>query len=243
MHYVSIGVTCIVSHSHRSSYTDFIDSNFIAPCAWFQSAYILRRSHGYQYSPMLHLLLYIVMWQLTTCFQSSKLTQIGPCMLMSLSIHLHGSHLDVQYGQTWHLSTQVLSGERTGHQLLWSSLQCNWPYYLTTRFLSPSSHMVSAQSFLDRPCPMLCKSAQMGSCPIIFLWLWPATDHEPHSRHVPTNKLWRRTETTPWSRWWCSYVAGINSNHSTHKMNTEVLELSSLFIIGGYFLILWQIYT
>ena len=31
---------------------------------------------------------------------SSKITQIGLCILMSLSIHLHGLHLDVQYGQT-----------------------------------------------------------------------------------------------------------------------------------------------
>ena len=30
---------------------------------------------------------------------------------MSLSIHLHGLHSDVQYGQTWHLSTQLCSGE------------------------------------------------------------------------------------------------------------------------------------
>jgi len=29
------------------------------------------------------------------------------------------------------------------------------------------------------------KSAQIGSCPITILWLWPATDHEPPGRHVP----------------------------------------------------------
>ena len=27
----------------------------------------------------------------------------------------------------------------------------------------------------------------MGSHPIIFLWLWPATHHEPRCRHVPIN--------------------------------------------------------
>jgi len=32
-------------------------------------------------------------------------------MLISLSIHLHGLHLDAQYGQTSHLSTQLRSGE------------------------------------------------------------------------------------------------------------------------------------
>jgi len=50
--------------------------------------------------------------------------------------------------------------------------------------------MDSAQLFPDRPRPMLCKSTQMGSCPFIFLWLWPVTDHKPHSWHVPTKKLW-----------------------------------------------------
>jgi len=47
--------------------------------------------------------------------------QVGLCMLMSLSIHLHGLHLDAQCGQTWHLSTQLRSGERTGRRLLWST--------------------------------------------------------------------------------------------------------------------------
>jgi len=70
---------------------------------------------------------------------------------------------------------------------------CNRPYYLTARFQSPSSYMVSAELFLDRSC----KLAQMGSHPITVLWLWPATDHEPHCQHVPTNKIWRQTESTP----------------------------------------------
>ena len=58
---------------------------------------------------------------LTICFKSSKPIQIGLCMLTSLSIHLHGLHHDAQYGQTWHLSTQLHSGERTGRRLLWST--------------------------------------------------------------------------------------------------------------------------
>jgi len=37
--------------------------------------------------------------KLTILFKSSKPIQIGLCMLMSLSIHLHGLHLDAQYGQ------------------------------------------------------------------------------------------------------------------------------------------------
>ena len=44
--------------------------------------------------------------QLTVCLKSSKPIQIGLCMLMTLSIHLHGLHLDAQYDQTRHLSTQ-----------------------------------------------------------------------------------------------------------------------------------------
>jgi len=54
-------------------------------------------------------LLCIVKRQLTICFKSLKPIQIGLCMLMSLSIHLCGLHLDAQYGQTWHLSTQMQS--------------------------------------------------------------------------------------------------------------------------------------
>ena len=45
-----------------------------------------------------------------------------PCVCwMSLSIHLHGLHLDAQYGHIWHLSTQLCSGGRNSRQLLWST--------------------------------------------------------------------------------------------------------------------------
>jgi len=53
---------------------------------------------------------------------------------------------------------------------------------------------------------------------MIFLWLWPATDHEPHCRHVPINKIWRWTESTPRSGWWRSHTAGIYSDCSTRDM-------------------------
>ena len=43
------------------------------------------------------------------------------------------------------------------------SLYYNRPYYLTTKFRSPSWHVVSAQPLIDRPRSMSCKSAQMGS--------------------------------------------------------------------------------
>ena len=58
---------------------------------------------------------------MTVCFKSSKPIQIGLCMLMPLSIHLHGLHLDAQYGQTWHLPTQLRSGGMTSCRLLWST--------------------------------------------------------------------------------------------------------------------------
>jgi len=66
----------------------------------------------------------------------------------------------------------------------------------------------------------------MGSRPITFLWLWPATDHEPHCRHVPINKIWRRTESTPRSGWWCSRLAWISSYRSTREI---IIILKSLW--------------
>ena len=92
----SVGHTAIhKSHGHPTSPLHVPD--FRLPAFY--------RSHAYQYSPMLHLLLHVVKWQLIPCFKSSKPIQIGPCMLMSLSVHLHGLHPDAQCGQTWHPST------------------------------------------------------------------------------------------------------------------------------------------
>ena len=87
--------------------------NFTLQYAWFQAAFKSHNSHGCQWSVKLHLLLYVVKRQLTYMLPSNPV-QTGLCMLMSLSIHLHGLHLDAQCGQTWHLSTQLRSGERTG---------------------------------------------------------------------------------------------------------------------------------
>jgi len=53
------------------------------------------------------------------------------------------------------------------------------------------------------------------------MWLWPATDHEPHCRHVPINTTWRWTESTPRSGWWRSHVAGIYSDCSTREITTD----------------------
>jgi len=60
--------------------------------------------------------------------------------------------------------------------------------------------------------------AQMGSHPITFLWLWPATDHEPHCRHC--------------------HMAGICSDCSIGKMNECSISLhfrSGSLQLYGYF--------
>lgn len=57
-----------------------------------------------------------------THFTALKHIHIGVCMLMSLTSHLHGSHLDIQCGQTWHLLTWLHIGKKTGCQLLWSTM-------------------------------------------------------------------------------------------------------------------------
>ena len=72
----------------------------------------------------------------------------------------------------------------------------------------------------------------MGSRPVICLWLWPATDHEPHCWLVPINKIWRRTESTPQSRWWRSHMAGIYNDCSTCEIiisNTHTHTLTHPF--------------
>jgi len=96
-----------------------LTSNYIVQCAWFQAACNPPSSHGCQCSAMLHFLVYTVKRQQTICFKSLKPIQIGLCILMSMRIHLLGLHLDAQYDQTWHLSTQLRSGERTDRRLLW----------------------------------------------------------------------------------------------------------------------------
>ena len=92
---------------------------------------------------------------------------------------------------------------------------CYWPYYPTASFPSLSSYMVSDELFPDRSRPMSCWLAQLGSHPITCLWLWPATDHEPHCPHVPINNTWRWTESTPRSISWRTCMAGIYDDCSS----------------------------
>ena len=103
------------------------------------------------------------------------------------------------------------------------------------KFRFPSSYMVSVERFPDRSRPMSFKLAQMGSCPIIFLWLWPASNHEPHCRHVPMDKIWRRTESAPQCRWWQSY-AGIYNYCSTCEM--KIFKSTSWSFVS--IIVLWK---
>jgi len=63
----------------------------------------------------------------------------------------------------------------------------------------------------------------MGFCPITFLWLCPASGHEPHCWHMPTNKIWRWTESTPRCGWGCSHMAGIYKSES-REMNCSSFD-------------------
>ena len=126
-------------------------------------------------------------------------------------------HLDAQCGQTWHLSTQLRSGERTGRRLLWSTTLL-LPTLLSDSQVSISLVIHGLQWNVSGQVKAHVVLAQMGSRPITFLWLWLATDHEPHCWHVPINKLWRWTESTPQSGWWRSHMAGIYSDCSTREI-------------------------
>ena len=67
---------------------------------------------------------------------------------MYLNILIHGSHLVVQFGQTWHQLTYPCSGKKTGCHNLWSVSTSYRPCCPTTRIRPISSLMVSAKSFL-----------------------------------------------------------------------------------------------
>jgi len=112
--------------------------NFKVQCAWFQAA----SNHGCRCSAVLHLLLCVVKRQLIVCFKSSKPIQIGLCMLTSLSIHLHGLHLDAQCGQTY-LSTQYAVERGLVVGFCGQPYYCYRPYYPRARFRSPSSYIWS----------------------------------------------------------------------------------------------------
>jgi len=45
------------------------------------------------------------------------------------------------------------------------------------------------------PCPS--KSTQTGPCRLICLWMRTTAETEPHSRHVPADKMWTQISITP----------------------------------------------
>jgi len=59
-------------------------------------------------------------------------------VLPLIEAHFHGLHLDAQYGQIWHLSTQLCSGERTGRRPLWSTSLILLPILLSDSQVSLS---------------------------------------------------------------------------------------------------------
>ena len=67
-----------------------------------------------------------------------------------------------------------------------------------------------------------------------FQWLCPATDYEWHCWHVPVNKIWRRTESTPRSGWWGSHMAGIYRDWSTREINNTIILCLQCFDPVGW---------
>ena len=98
-------------------------------------------------------------------------------------------------------------------------------WYRLTRVV-PDKEPLNGCACVSRP--ISCYLAQMWSRPIPFLWLWPATDHEPHCQHMPINNIWRRAESTPQSGWWRSHTARIYSNCSTREINNQSLSTGSV---------------
>ena len=85
-------------------------------------------------------------------------------------------------------------------------------------------HHVSLQFHTHNTGPCRANLHKRGGCrPITFLWLWPATDQEPHCRHVPINRIWRRTEFTPRSGWWVR-THGWNLQRLQHSRNSSLIK-------------------
>ena len=142
---------------------------------------------------------------------------------MSLSIHLLGLHLDAQYGQTWHLSTQLCSREGTGRRLLWSTTLL-LPTLLSDSQVSTSLviHGLWWSVFEQVRAHVLVTCtrglAQSSSCDC---GQWQTMNHMVDN--VPVNKIWRQTESTPCSRWWQSYGWNLQRLQSSQNTNKFVL--------------------
>ena len=103
-----------------------------------------QRLHGAIHGHSLYYIV-IILLSLTMCFKLSKPIQIGLCMLMSLSIQLHGLHLDAQICRHNYAVERGLVVDFCGQPHC-----CYRPYYPTARFPSPSSCMVSVEPFPER---------------------------------------------------------------------------------------------
>jgi len=91
---------------------------------------------------------------------------------------------------------------------------CYRPYYPTARFRSLVIHGLwwTVYGQAKAHVVLTCTNGILPS------HLPLATKCEPYCRHVPINKNWRRTESTPRSGWQCSHVAGIYSDFSTREI-------------------------
>jgi len=88
----------------------------------------------------------------------------------------------------------------------------------------PFSHTITCYEIIKKsPVASENIAACIAGC---SLWLWPATDHEPHRRHMPTNKIWRRTESTPRSGWRHSNAAGIYSDCRPYSRPLVLAEIT-----------------
>ena len=76
-------------------------------------------------------------------------------------------------------------------------------------------------------CP--CKSAQMASCPITLLWLWPATDHESHSEilHIRPFQVLVAHLRKLAPNLFCCLAVGRNSIKGSTCQMLRLLQLSS----------------
>ena len=93
-------------------------------------------------------------------------------------------HLDVRCGQTWHLSTYLCSGEKTGGQRLWS---CYSPYSPAVRTWSILIYLPSRGH-----CSIVCQPTQVQSCyakPVYQCGLWRTINHLLVVDSCPLSKL------------------------------------------------------
>jgi len=148
------------------------------------------------------------------------------------------THVRCAHGLITNLVHRVSNGETDG-QLIFDShsgqcffILCKMATVKSAEFSWPtaSDSMASAGSEVnprDRKClacPLYWGWCRTGRCRANLhkwglAWLWPATDHEPHCRHVPINTIWRWTESTLRSGRRRSHMAGIYSDCSTREIN------------------------